>query len=862
MKLRHFFIFLFLLISCQIIAQSWVGPQNPEFTRNGQRLKSEVDTGSFGYIPFPNRLVFAKKSNLKSTASLPTTFDLRLNNFITSVKNQGSGQFGGNCWAFAQLGSIESRWLELGLGSFDLSEQNMVTCHGFNSGYGAGGNDMIAFAYLGRFSGPLSESADTYNTSIHTCTPNLTPVAFVPDIMFLDGSSRDEIKTYLMQFGALSISLFWDNASYYNGSSRYPYTYCYQGDSTLNHQVVIVGWDDTKRTSGGTGVWIVKNSWGANWGLNGYFYIAYQDTRALSTVSFNPSRFQTNEISKVFMNDKLGPISSAGYKNTIAYALVKYKSPSKIQIHKIGTFASSSNTIISASIFKSFNGQILSDSITSITPQILKNPGFYMFDTKFETDSVFYIKVKYVTPSDINPIPIEKKVYSDATTIYADPEILPKGTQWISGDGIHWDDCGSNASVYIADLCIRAYSGNLLKPVAGFKTNKSSVCVNSNVTFTDLSDHTITSYTWDFGDGANPKNAYTTGPHNVTYSTTGLKNISLIVSGPQGQDTIIKTGYLEVANTLNLVTSVDSVGLELGRSLQIEAYGADSFSWLPTYNISSDTGRIVTVSPTKDTTYTLTGKDGACTATKKIIFKVAPRPVNDDVCNSTELKMGYNGLFTNLMATVQNGEPAPKEGDCNTPLQWCIEGGLQNSVWFNFTPSKTAAYSLISAGMDTQMAIYEADSCAGILKGGAKLIAANDDYYNVAPYPAAINLLSMTANKKYWVQIDGSGGGVSGNFSITIVTGGVGVEQENFSSELKLYPNPANGQFTIEMPGNSMESIRVSIFDLTGRMVYEQTYKDHSGNLIIDPGNLFSGIYFVKVSSESYSKSIKLVVER
>lgn len=844
------------------MAQPEFGSQNSEFIRNVQRLKSKAINDSFGYIPFPNRLVFAKRTNLKSTAMLPSTFDLRTNGFVTSVKNQGSGQFGGNCWAFAQLGSIESRWLEMGLGSYDLSEQNMVTCHGLNSGYGEGGNEMMAFAYLGRFSGPLSESADPYNTSVHSCTSNIDPVAFVPDIMFLDGSSRDEIKTYMMQFGALSVSLFWENTSYYNNLSRYPYTYYFKGDSALNHQVLIVGWDDTKRTAGGTGAWIVKNSWGASWGDKGYFYLAYQDTKALSTVSFNPSRLQTNKISKVFMNDKLGPLSGTGYKNTIAYAIVKYKSASKIQIHKIGTFVNSSNSIVSASIYKSFKGQILSDSIASIPPRILKKPGFYTFDTKFETDSVFYIKVKYVTPNDNNPIPIEKIIYSNATTIYADPKILPAGSQWISGDGIHWDDCGSDASLYKVNLCIRAYSGSPLKPVVGFRTNKSSVCIGNKITFSDLSDHEITGYIWDFGDGANPKNAYTIGPHSVTYSSAGLKNITLIVSGPQGQDTIVKTGYIEVANSLNLVTSVDSVGLELGRSLQIEAYGADAFTWLPKYNISSDTGRIVTVSPIKDTTYVITGIEGACSATKKIIFTVAPRPINDDVCNSTELKMGYNGLFTNLMATVQKDEPAPKEGDCFTPMQWCIEGGLQNSVWFNFTPSKTAAYSFISAGMDTQMAIYEADSCAGILNGGAKLIAANDDYYNVAPYAAAINLLPLTVNKKYWVQIDGSGGGVSGKFSITVVSGKVGVEQQKVSGEVKLYPNPANGQFTIEVAGNSIESIRVSLFDLTGRMVYDQTYKDHSEKLIIDPGNLSTGIYLVKVYSGNFSKSIKLVVEK
>ncbi|HPT02033.1 MAG TPA: PKD domain-containing protein [Bacteroidales bacterium] len=90
-------------------------------------------------------------------------------------------------------------------------------------------------------------------------------------------------------------------------------------------------------------------------------------------------------------------------------------------------------------------------------------------------------------------------------------------------------------------------------PDADFSANTTTPCVGQSVTFTDNSDpgtYTITSWNWSFGSGASPATATGKGPHNVSYTSSGSKNVALTVhwSG-SNSNTETKNGYI-TANAL------------------------------------------------------------------------------------------------------------------------------------------------------------------------------------------------------------------------------------------------------------------------------------------------------------------------
>jgi len=812
-------------------------PLNPDFKQYIDDLKKSRKAGDsmLGYVPPPYRVHFGNYQSVPRTKSgqqLPSRYDLREEGHVTPVKDQG--QFG-TCWAFSSIGAIESRWKRLEDEVVDLSEKNMVTCNGYAYGPDDGGNIYMASAYLTRLQGPLPEEDDPYGnlTDTSTCWTYGDPPAYIPEVRFLP-KDQDEVKRAIMNYGAISTSMYVDeNGNYYNPSD---FTWYYNGNEISNHGILIVGWDDNKLVTGGTeipdtrGAWIIKNSWGTNFGEAGYFYLAYDDTEVLTSNGFYPFKENVENIDSLHHYDRLGMVSSLGNGRETIYGITRFELQEGESLQKIGTFVSSYGAEVGISIYGGFDYQAgePTDLLTSLPNRQVIYPGYHTFDLASEATGEIYVKVRYHTPDYGYPLPVELAIDG-----YSNPAIQTSGTNWYSHNGQDWFAMGSDTEQSPYDLTIRAYTKKST-PVAAFESERTYYCLGESITFRDRSSGDIDTYKWDFGSAADPQQANGAGPHQVNYSSSGTKTIRLEVEGPEGQDSTIKRDYVVVSQDLHIFFGDSIRKAPLGDTVDLQVKGhAETYEWSGEglVSSSSNTARVtIDGNQQKTTSIAVTGHTSSCFDSDSIKVRFTLGPENNDVCNAIALEPGLTENLTNRDATVQANEPIPDTtgpNACTEPMKWCAEGGLQHTVWFKFEVSREGKTSVITSGMDTQIAIYEAAGCEDILiEDQHTLLAANDDYFDLEDdFAAAImDYEGLIPGQTYWLQLDGSARGVMGTFSIRLNGTAVGTEDiESLQDQVvEIFPNPSDGFISLRFLQSIEQPAQIEIFTLEGQKIGSQ----------------------------------------
>ena len=270
------------------------------------------------------------KRNLVKNAELPSSYDSRDCNYVTSVKNQYAT---GTCWAHSAVSAIETYDIVNGYAdkSANYSEAQIVwfayntvsddgtandgSNYGTNS-YGLGGNFHCVASVLANGSGISNEKTQWEGFSrssnypsgiggrpvfydedryVHSADRRLADASEIVESYDVSsaGSAQPSVNTVkqaVMEYGSVCCSYYYDTTYLCSTNKAYGY-YC-PSKKSVNHSSTIVGWDDnftgyktTPVDNMGNelkGAWLVKNSWGTTWGNKGYFWLSYYDKTAFS----------------------------------------------------------------------------------------------------------------------------------------------------------------------------------------------------------------------------------------------------------------------------------------------------------------------------------------------------------------------------------------------------------------------------------------------------------------------------------------------------------------------------------------------------------------------------------------------------
>jgi len=183
---------------------------------------------------------------------------------VTPVKNQGGC---GSCWSFSASGAVEGAWVVGGNSLVSLSEQELVSCDKQDSACNGGLMDY-AFEYV-KTNGLTSESNYPYVSGkgqVPACDTSKVAqkVATIHDYVDVQTQSEDAMENAL-NIGPVAIAIEADQYSFQSYTSGVLTATC--GDS-LDHGVLAVGYGHDSESN--LDYWIVKNSWGSSWGLDGY----------------------------------------------------------------------------------------------------------------------------------------------------------------------------------------------------------------------------------------------------------------------------------------------------------------------------------------------------------------------------------------------------------------------------------------------------------------------------------------------------------------------------------------------------------------------------------------------------------------
>ncbi len=574
-------------------------PLNPKFLKylddlSQGKIKTQTAGGHLaGYFPPTIDLSHLKGQQVSwpfSASAYSSSYDLRDENKLTSVKNQGAY---GTCWAYATYASLESYLMPNE--TWDFSENNLVNKDGFDYGYDDGGNHFMSTAYLARWGGPVNEADDPYPNP-DVSPSGLTLKKRVQEVLFLPARSsatdNDNIKQSIMTYGAIYTCIYTNGGSidsYYDSTNH---SYYYNGIAGSDHCVAIVGWDDNysrtnfTTTPAGNGAFIVKNSWGTTWGEEGYFYVSYYDSVIGTDLAVFENAESITNYYKIYQYDPLGWVRSTGYSSATGWFANIFTATAAESLKAVGFYTGALNSTYEVRVYKDTGSNPVGGTLAVTKTGTIAITGYHtvVLDSAISITSgqKFSIVVKLTTPGYNYPIAYEVPYYNSTLgEWYSSDATSNAGESYISSNGTSWSDITTINSDYAeANVCLKAYakSNDTSVPstisyiydgtAADIDSVNSSTTLSANWASSSDSESGIARYWYGIGTTAG-------GTNVVTWTDVGVSTYVV----KTGLTLTNKTKYYFTVKAENGAGLLSGVTNSDGQTVVLEFPLKDVYSW-------------------------------------------------------------------------------------------------------------------------------------------------------------------------------------------------------------------------------------------------------------------------------------------
>ena len=273
----------------------------------------------------------------------------------------------------------------------------------------------------------------------------------------------EKIKESVFWYGGVQTAIYsalQDSAvdsPYYNSKEH---AYCYAGAEKPNHEILIIGWDDTYPKENfnleveDDGAFLCQNSWGEEFGDEGVFYVSYYDVNiGLHSVIYTGIE-EPDNYSRIYQSDLCGWVGQLGYDKESLYGANVYTAQSEETLRAAGFYATGKETSYELYVVKNFENTDSLEKRIKAAEGSLANAGYYTIEfdkeCKVEEGEKFAILLYITTPGSVHPMAVEYA--ADDLTEHVD---LADGEGYISSNGKKWESAEKDQK---CNLCLKVYS--------------------------------------------------------------------------------------------------------------------------------------------------------------------------------------------------------------------------------------------------------------------------------------------------------------------------------------------------------------------------------------------------------------------